>query len=244
MTAAGHGVAKDAVHHALLDSEVDDRFLFTVVDAGEFRLLALFLDYLHLLHKLGRDVLGGQLGIVQEEGLAGDGDLGDGFTVGGDGAVLGDLDAGELLEKVHQHVVVADFKGRCVILHGVLLDDDGVAHCAHRCGVQHLAVQLHLDDAKVGVAFHVDGFLHGDVAHNLRLEGVFSVLHLIQRGSTRAVRKGVLDVALDWFQGNCGKTYRFPCGCILKLYVNLVILGAERKRHEHGRYGQNDSSNH
>ena len=242
VTAAGHGVTKDAVHHALLDSEVDDSFLFTVVDAGELGLLALFLDDLDLFHKLGRDVLGGQLGIVQEEGLAGDGDLGDGFTVGGDGTVLRDLNTRELLQKVHQHIVVADFKGRCIILHRVLLDDDGVAHCADGSGIQYLGVKFHLDDSKVCMALHGDSLFHRDVAHDFRLEGVFAVVDFLQGGFTGAVRQGIFDIALFRSQGNGCKSNGFSGGCILKLYVNLVGLCAKCQRHKHGRYGQNDSS--
>ena len=151
VTATGHYVAEDAVHHALLDAQVNHGLILTVVDAGEGGLLALLLNHLHLLDEFGGDVLGGQLRVVQEEGLAVDGNLGDGFTVGGDGAVLVHFHTGELLKEVFQHIVVADLEGRGVVFHRIFLDDDGVTHGAHGRSVQHFQVLFHLDDAQVGI---------------------------------------------------------------------------------------------
>ena len=88
MTAAGHSIAEYAVHHAFLDGKVNYGLLFPVVYARKFGLFALFLYHLHFLHKFGGDVLRSKLRVVQEEGFAGDGDLGDGLSVTGDGAVF------------------------------------------------------------------------------------------------------------------------------------------------------------
>ena len=151
MAAAGGEVAKEAVHHAFLHTEVDDGLVVTVVNAGKLGLLALLLDDFHLFHQLGRNVLGGQLRVVQEESLATDCDLGDGFTVGGDGTILGHFDAGEFLQQVHQHVVIADLEGRGVIFNRIFLDDDGITHGTDGSSVQHFQVLLHLDDAQVGI---------------------------------------------------------------------------------------------
>ena len=174
VAAAGHHIAEDAVHHALLDGEVDDGFVFTVIDAGEFGLLALLLHHLHFLHQLGGDILGGQLRVVQEEGLAFDGNLGDGFTVGGDGAVFGHLDAGQFLQEVYQHIVIADLEGGGVVLHGVLLDHDGVTHSAHGSGVQHLAVLVHLHHAKVYIFLDIQDFLIGQIPHEFGFQSVLA----------------------------------------------------------------------
>ena len=192
MAAAGHGVAKHAVHHAALDGKVDDGFLLTVIDAGEFGLFALFLYHLHLLHQLGRDVLGGQLGIVQEEGFAGDGDLGDGFPVGSDGAILGHFNARELLQEIHQHVVVADLERRSVILYGIFLDDDGVARCRYRGCVQDFAVQGHLDNTQIQVFLEFNCLLIGLVTHDFGLERIFAAAHFFQYGIAVTITEGVL----------------------------------------------------
>ena len=151
VTAAAHQVAEHAVHHPLLHAQVNHRFVFSVIDAGEFGLLALLLHHLHLLDELGGNVLGGQLRVVQEEGFAVYGYLGDGFSVGGDGAVLVHLHAGKLLQEVFQHIVIGDFERRGVVLHRIFLDDDGIAHGADGSGIQHLLVQFHLHDAQVGI---------------------------------------------------------------------------------------------
>ena len=195
MTAAGHGVSKDSVHHAWTNGKVDDGFFLTVVDAGEFGLFALLFHHLHLLYKLCRDVLGCELRVVQEEGLAGDGNLGDRLAVAGDGAVLGNLDAGELLQKVHQHVVITYLEGRCIVFHRVLLYDDGIAHCRYGCRIEHFGVEFQFQGAKVQVLLYGDLLFGGDVAHNLGLEGVRSLLHLVYGACALSVCEGVLGGA-------------------------------------------------
>ena len=195
VTAAGHGVSKDAVHHAGTHGKVDDGLFFTVVDPGEFGLFALLLHHFHLLYKLCRDVLGCELRVVQEEGLAGDGYLGDRLAVGGDGAVLGNLDAGELLQKVHQHVVITYLEGRCIVFHRVLLYDDGIAHCRYGCRIEHFGVEFQFQGAKVQVLLYGDLLFGGDVAHNLGLEGVRSLLHLVYGAGALSVCEGVLGGA-------------------------------------------------
>ena len=215
VTAAGRYVAENAVHHALLDTEVDDGFLVAVVDAGEFGLLALLLHHLYLLNHLGREVLGSQLRVVQEEGFAGNGDFGDGFTVDGDGTVFAHLYAGKLLQEVFQHVVVADLERRGIIFNGVFLDDDGIAHGAYGSGVQHLLVLFHLDDAQIGIGLEVNFFLIGLVAHEFGLEGVYAGTHFLNGGL--AVRSGerVLGLSLGGGHGNGGETHGFAGGSIL-----------------------------
>ena len=207
--AAHHGIAKQAVHHAPFHGKVDDGFFFTVVNTRKLCLLALFLHHFHLFDEFGGDVLRSQLRVVQEEGFTGNGNLGDGFSVGGDGAVLGHLDAGKLLQEVHQHIVVANLKGRCIVLHRILLDDHGVTHGAHRGGIQHLLVLFQLDDTQVHIGLEFQGLLEGLVTHNFRLKGVLPRFHFFQQGMAVAVRQGVFG--LSFFRGkrNGGKTYRF-----------------------------------
>ena len=244
MTAAGHGIAEHAVHHAALDGEVDHRFLIAVVDAGEFGLLTLFLHHLHLLHQLGGNVLGGQLRVVQEESFAGDGDLGDGFAVGGDGAVFGHFNAGELLQKVHQHVVVADLKGRCVVFHRILLDDDRVTHCRNGGGIQHLRVRIHLDHAQVHIGLHFQALLMGLVAHDFGLEGILAHAYFLQHGLAFPVCEGEFGLTFFCGDGNGGKAYGLSVGGVLQLQRYLVGLRAERKGGKEACEGHEDSSDH
>ena len=195
MSGAGGEVAEYAVHHALLHGEVNDGFVVAVVNAGKFGLFALLLDDLDLLHQLGGEVAGGQLGVVQEESLAVDGDFLDGFAVGGDAAVFAYFNARELLQEVYEHVVVRDLEGGGVVLHRILLDDDGVAHGAHGSGVQDFLVQFHLDDAQVGIGLQVHHFLVGLVAQEFGLEGVDAGAHLFQGGFAVAAGQGVLGLS-------------------------------------------------
>ena len=215
VASAGLQVSEDAVHHAALDAEVDDGLVVTVVNAGELGLLALFLHHLHFLDKLGGDVLGSQLRVVHEEGLAVNHDFVDGFSVGGDIAALVHFHAGKLLQEVFQHVVVGDLEGRGIVLHGVLLDDDGITHGADRCGVQHFLVQGHLDGAEVGIGLYLHHLLAGLVAQDFRLDGVLAGTYLFQDGLTLGVGEGVLG--LPFFRGGRyrGKPYGLAVRCIL-----------------------------
>ena len=244
MTAAGHGVSEHAVHHALADAEVYHRLVLSVVDAGEFGLLALLFHHLHFLDEFGGDVLGGQLGVVQEEGLSVDGNLGDGFTVGRDGAVFVHLHAGKLLQEVLQHVVVGDLEGGGIVLHRIFLDEDGIAHGAHRGGIQHLLVRLHLDDAQGRIGLELQFLLIRLVAHQLRLEGVSTGLDLFQHSLSVRAGEGILGLALGRRHGNRSKTHGLAVGGVLQLEGNLVILGTQDETCKEACKGQQHFSNH
>ena len=215
MTHAAGNVAEHAVHHTLLHGEVDDGFVVAVVDAGKFGLLTLLLDDLYLFHQFGGQVAGSQLRVVQEEGLAVDGDLGDGFAVGGDAAVFAHFNAGELLEEVHQHIVVRDLERRGVVLDGVFLDDDGVAHGAYGSSVQDFLVLFHLDDAQIGIGLEFNDFLIGLVTQQFGLEGVASRAHLFNGGLAVAAGQGVLGLSLGGGHGYRGETYGFTGSGVL-----------------------------
>ena len=111
MSAAGHHIAEESVHHSLLDAEVDDCLLLSVVNSGELGLLRFLLHYLHLLDNLGRDVLRREGRVVQEEGFSVYGYLADSLSVGGHASVFADFHAREFLEKVLEHVVVSGLEG-------------------------------------------------------------------------------------------------------------------------------------
>ena len=81
---AGTDVAHQAVHHTLLDREVEHGLLLTVVNSGELGLVGLLPHHLHLVDDLGREVLGSQGRVIHEIGLSVDIYLGDGLSVGRD----------------------------------------------------------------------------------------------------------------------------------------------------------------
>ena len=211
-----------------LDGKVDDRLLLAVVDAGEFGLLALLVDDLDLLDELGGDVLGGQLGVVQEEGLAVDGYLGDGLAVGGDGAVLVHLHAGKLLEQVLQHVVVGGLERGGVEFNRVLLDDDGVADGGYARGVQRLLVNLHLDGAEVHLSLDLDLFFVGLVAEQLAFEDIRAGGDLVE---LRLPVGGAQDILIRLGfaflrQGNGREAHRLPIGASENTTVNELLFCA------------------
>ena len=244
MAAAGGEVSEHAVHHAPLHGEVYDGFVVAVVNAGEFGLFALFLDHLHLFDEFGGKVAGSQLRVVQEEGLAVDGDFLDGLPVGGDGAVFGHLDARELFQKVYQHIVVRDLEGRGVVLHRVLLDDDGVSHGAHGGGLQHFQVLLHLHHAQAHVGLHLQLLHIGLVTHQFGLEGVGSRTHFLQGDLAVTAGEGVLGLPLGGGDGDGGKAHGFAGGGVLELKGKGVILSAQAdKKQQAGGHGQ-QLSNH
>ena len=242
MPHAAREVSEDTVHHVLLHGQVDDRLIIAVIDAGEFRLLGLLFHDLHLFHEFRRDVVGSDLGIVQEEGLAVDGDLGDGFTVGSNGAVLGDFDARKLLQQVHEHVVVADFEGGSVVLHRILLDDDGVAGRGDGSGVQHLLVQFHLDGSEVRGALHHHLGSIALVAHDFRLEGVLSVADLFHDTVSFMVGQGILGVAFFRGQGHRGEPHGLTAHRILQFHRHFVVLGLQRQGGEQAQDRQKNPS--
>ena len=191
VAASDRDIAYQAVHHALLDSEVYDRFLVAVVDSRELRLLGLLADDLHLVDHLGRDVLGGKLGIVEEEGLPVNCDFRDALTVVSDGTVLGHLDARKLLQKVSQDIVVRRLERGRIELDSVLLYYYGVAGRSHGRSIEHLLVKFHLDGAEVKVALHL--YLLGEwlVTKQLGLEGVFARGHLLDGHRSFGAAQGV-----------------------------------------------------
>ena len=111
MSAACHNIAEEAVHHSLLDAEVNDCFLIAVINAGELRLLRFLLHDLHLLHNLRGDVLRREGRVIQEESFSVNGYLFYSLPVGSNASVLTDFHAREFLEKVLEHVVVSGLEG-------------------------------------------------------------------------------------------------------------------------------------
>ena len=243
---AAGDVAEDTVHHALLHGEVDDGLVIAVVDAGELGLLGLLLHDLHLLDHLRGKVLGSELGIVQEEGLAVDGDLRDGLAVRGDGTVVIDLDARELLEEVDEHVGIRGLERGGVVLDRILLDDDRVARRGDRSGVQDFLVQVHLDHAQVqGLFPDFHGLLIGLVAHDLGLHGVLAGLDLLDDGLAVMVGQRVLGIALFGGEGNGREADGLSARGILQFHSDVDILGHHRQRGEQADQAkQNPSCRH
>ena len=201
VTAAGHDIAEGALHHAGLDAEVDYRLFLTVVDAGELSLVGLLVHHFELVDYLGGNVLRGQLGVVQEEGLAIDGYLADGLAVVRYGAIFGHFYARELFEQVLKDVVLRGLERRCVVLYGVLLDDYRIAHGRHRCGVELLLVQFHLDFAEVFDVRNLDFLLISHVAEHLGFEGIGAGAYALYEHLAVGLAEHILGRLLGSFLG-------------------------------------------
>ena len=145
---------------SLLEGKVEHRFLLAVVYTGEFGLLAFLLQHLHLFDDICRDVVRRHLGIVEEESLAADCDLGNGFPVHGHRTRIAHFDSRELLEQVQEHVVVGSLEGRGIVFYRILLDYDGVPHVGHFSCLELFGVRFHFYHAQgdiLPVHFNLDG---------------------------------------------------------------------------------------
>ena len=212
-------VGHETAHGTAYDGEVEDSLLLAVIDAGELCLVGLLLDYLDLLDELGRNVLGSDLGIVHEEGLAFHVHLGDSLSVDDDGAVIVDLDTGKLLQEVLEDIVLGGLEGSCVIFDSIFLDGDRGAHVGDAGGLEHLAVKLELDIAD-GNVLTLDGdfLLIFEVTHHLGSEYIGAVLDAGEGSGTLFSGKGVfggIGRSLGGY-GNCCVADRLIVGCVDK----------------------------
>ena len=115
-------VAEPAVLHALLDGEVDDGLLFAVVNAGEPGQVGLAVNDLQLFDDVDRQVFGGYLGVVGEELLAVDQNLGNLFPGVGYLALAVDLDARQFFQQVFHYRVGLGFVGVGIEFDSIFLD--------------------------------------------------------------------------------------------------------------------------
>ena len=179
-----------------------------------------------LLDHLRGKVLRGELRIVQEEGLAFDGNLGDSLAVRRDVTAVVHLDARELLEEVDQHVRIGGLEGGGVIFDRVLLDDDRVTGCGDGSGIQDFLVQVHLDGAEVGgFLCNLNRLLNGLVTHDFGLEGVLAGLDLFDGTLTVVVGQRVLGVTFFGSEGDGGEADGLAVGGVFQFHGHIVILG-------------------
>ena len=193
-----------------MDGKIQDRLLVAVIDAGELGLLRLLLDHLQLFDHLRRKVLGCKLGIIQEKGLAVDGDLGNGLTVRGDRSILGHFHSRKLLQKVFEHVGVGCLEGRRGVLDRVFLDDDRIAGRSDFRSIEDFHVRVHLQSTEIQVSLHLDFLADGFVAHDLNLEHVLSESYAFNDGLAfgRAEHVLVRLVRIDFLERNSCKPDR------------------------------------
>ena len=216
MTASGHHVAEGALHHSGLDGKVDDSLFLAVVDSGKFSLVGLLVHHLELVDDLGGDVLGGKLGVIEEEGLAVDGYLLDCLSVVGNGTIFRHFDSGELLQQVLEHVVLRGLEGGGVVLDGVFLDDDGVAGGRHGSRVELLGIDFHTDFTEVLHIGHLYLLLVGKVAEQLGFKGIGTGTHAADFDFS----VGFAEHVFGWFLGSVegerdgGKTHGLTVGFI------------------------------
>ena len=241
VTAAAHHVAEPTVHHAFLDAQVEDRLFFTVVDAGEFGLLGLFLHHADLLDDVGGQVLAGDRRIVEEELLAVDLDLADGLAVGGDGTVGGNFHARKPLEQVFQHVVVGRLDQRHIVLDRIFLDDDRIADIGHSSPFQEIGLHVHLLGAQIRILVDVDGLLVIVVAHQDGGHLVLAGRNALDLGISVTVALGIFEyVGLARRRnGNSRVTHRLAVALVHQFDLQAVILGlrvqgpGDEEQHQH-----------
>ena len=106
VSSSRRNISEPAFHHSRTQGKVNHGLLLTVVNACELSLVRLLLNHLHFLHYLRGDVLGRQLRVVEEEGLAVDGDFGNGLPVYSHAAVRTHFHSREFLEQVFKHIVL------------------------------------------------------------------------------------------------------------------------------------------
>ena len=111
MSAAAHHISEPAFHHSRPYGEIDYGLFLTVIDSCELSLIRLLLHHLDLIDDLGWNVLGSQLRVIQEEGLAVNGYLLDCLTIGCDASVCFHLYSGEFFQEFLQHVIVGSLEG-------------------------------------------------------------------------------------------------------------------------------------
>ena len=180
MSASGHYVSEPSLHHARPHREVDDGLFLTVIDSGEHSLIRLLLHNLHLLDHLCRDVLRSKLRVIQEEGLAVDGDLLDGLSIGCNGSIRLHLDSRKLLEEFLEHIVVGSLERRCIILDGILLHDDRITDSRHLGCIKYLYILFHLHSTQVLILIKRHILHMCLITHDLSLEHIGTLSDLGQ----------------------------------------------------------------
>ena len=142
-------VAYPSLLHAFLDSKVEHGFLLAIINAGDAAVVALLVVGFEFLDELRRQVLHCHLRVVLEELLAIDHNLGDALAVYLDVAIIVNFCSGQFLDEFVQHRAF----GQAV---GIGIEDEGIGThlhlsqlCRHLGFLQHLAVLLHGNGAKV-----------------------------------------------------------------------------------------------
>ena len=192
MSHSGHNVAEKAVHHPLLDGEVDYCLIVTVIDAGELGLVGLLFHDLHLLDDLRGNILGRKLRIVKEESLAVDCYLADCLTVRSDGSILGDLHSRKFFQQVLKDIVFCRLERRGVIFNGIFLYHNRVTGGGDACGVQHLFVRIHLQCSKIQLSLDLDILGQRLVTKEFRLQDIFTSGDFLKYRLSLVVTQGIL----------------------------------------------------
>ena len=153
-TAGNLGIAEPAFLVFILQHNVH-HFLLVVfrADSGESRIVLGLVDYLDLVDNLRRKVLDRHRRVLDEEGLAADGDLVDGLSIDLDRPSGFHLHAGHFLQQVDQHRIVDHVIGRRIVFDGVFLDNHRIADSRYLGRFQEFAVFLQLDDTEVPFVF-------------------------------------------------------------------------------------------
>ena len=243
VSSSAHDVPESSFHHPGLDGDVYHFLFLAVVDAGEFRLFAFLVDHLELVDDLGRDILGCELGIVQEEGLSVYGYLADCLAVDADAAVFAHLDSGKLFKQVLKHVVVHCLEGGRIVFYGILLHQDRVARRGHARSIQHLRIRVHLESAQVQVRLDADVFFQILIPEQLYFEHIVPAAHILEMHGAGFAAEGVIGDFLrtGMRKGNRGEPHGFARIRICK-FGTYNMLGIKTAACEQGRYQHGDTS--
>ena len=191
MTAADLDIAEKSVHHALLNGKVNDSLFLPVINAGELCLLGFLLHDLHLIDNLGRNVLGCQLRVIQEESLSVNGDFGNSLAIRCDTSIRTDFDAREFLQEILKHIIVSRLERSGRIFDGILLYDNRVSCGSDTCGIKNPSVRLHIHDAQIYGIFHRNFCGIILIAEKFSLDRIASRSHLVKYSLSFIIGQGI-----------------------------------------------------
>ena len=161
-----------------------------IPDAGNLLHIRLVVGHLDLFHRLGGKVVQRGTLVAHKESASVHRDLVHALSLHLHGTILLHFDAGHLLEKVPQHVVLGDGVCRSIIDKGIPLHLHGSDRGRNRGCLQHLLVFLQQYPAEVLAAGEIHHLPVGQIAHHLHVDAVFPAHHIAQEGLSLGIGEG------------------------------------------------------
>ena len=132
-----------ATVHTLLDGEVDNRLLLTILNTRDTRLVALLVVELHVLDNVDGDVLQGCFYVAKHKLLAIKQNLLHRFAIDGDITVLIDLGTGDALDEFLDRRTLGRTVGIWIIDQRILFDNDLCGTTCHNSFFQQDGLRRH-----------------------------------------------------------------------------------------------------